>query len=205
MPETLTTSGPVTAENPERAMQRAQGQEPGREATAPEGEEPVIVMDPVLMEALTSLDRDISGEQKFCRNALEALRAFQARWSTDNAVCDGYGQAMKALENMDSILTGAGIRTTENVTRSVLARKDAAQTKAKADVAREHAVAWAEQPVPQPEPADRDRQTQERQAQAERERQERERQERERQERERQERERQAQAERDRLAQHPAS
>lgn len=168
-------------------------------ATAPEPVvgEPAPVIDPLLQETLATLDRDISGEMKFCHNALEALRAFQARWSTDNAVTDGYGQAMKALENMNSILTGAQARTTENVTRTVLGRKEAAMNAAKADVAREHATAWAEQPMPQPEttaqgPDDRERRERER-----RERERLERETRERQERERLERETRARQEQD--------
>jgi hypothetical protein len=119
-------------------------------ALAPEGETPLIVGDPVLMDTLASLDRDINGETKFCLQAAEALRAFQARWTSDVALEDGYGQAIKALDNMPSILAGAEVRWTQELTRQVTTRQEADRRTAYATVEREHALTWAEQPPPVP-------------------------------------------------------
>ena len=123
-----------------------------REQTPPPPEAkqpaPLLVMDPVLRDSLEALDRDVSGEIRFCRQAADALRSFQYRWSTDAPVEDGYGKAIQALENLDSILRGAEIRTTEEVTRKVLGRLGATQHARKAEAAREHAVQWGDTPVP---------------------------------------------------------
>jgi hypothetical protein len=112
---------------------------------------PLLVLDPVLMETLAVLDRDVSGETKFCQQAADALRAFQARWAGDVAMEDGYGQAIKALDTMRSILAGAEVRWREELTRKVRTRQAAEHQAATATAEREHAFAWAEQPVPVPE------------------------------------------------------
>ena len=110
------------------------------------------------MDTLASLDRDVSGEVKFCQQAAEALRAFQARWTSDLAVEDGYGTAIQALDNMRSILDGAQTRWTQEVTRQVLGRQEAARRQEYAKVEREHAVEWAEKPPPVPPEPPRSRQ-----------------------------------------------
>lgn len=130
-----------------RELLRREQTPPPPEMTPPP--DPLLVMDPVLRDSLEALDRDVNGEIRFCRQAAEALRSFQYRWSTDAPVEDGYGKAIQALENLDSILRGAEIRTTEDVTRKVLGRLGAAQHARTAEAAREHAVQWAETPVPQ--------------------------------------------------------
>jgi hypothetical protein len=117
---------------------------------APEGEQPPPIGDPVLMDTLAQLDRDVDGETRFCLQAAEALRAFQARWSNDVAVDDGYGRAIQALDNMRSILAGADVRWSEELTRKVRTRQEAERRQAYAQVEREHAVTWADQPPPAP-------------------------------------------------------
>lgn len=123
---------------------------PPPEMRPADGQEPLVVGDPVLMETLASLDRDVSGETKFCLQAAEALRSFQYRWSSDIAVENGYADAIRALDNMRSILAGAQVRWGEELTRKVGARRAADQYHATATTAREHALEWAEHPPPAP-------------------------------------------------------
>jgi hypothetical protein len=112
---------------------------------------PLLVLDPVLMETLAVLDRDVSGETKFCQQAADALRAFQARWAGDVAMEDGYAHAIQALDTMRSVLAGAAGRWSQELTRKVQTRQEAARQAATATAERAHALAWAEQPVPVPE------------------------------------------------------
>ena len=114
----------------------------------------VAPLHPELAATLAELDRDLSGELKFCQQAAASLRAFQVRWLTDYPVADGYGSAVLALENMTSILTGAQARATQAVTQQFLATDAEVQAAQTAQAARVHAITWAETPVPPPAPPD---------------------------------------------------
>jgi hypothetical protein len=98
---------------------------------------PLIVADPVLMETLAQLDQDVSGEAKFCAQAAESLRAFQARWSNDHAVQDAYGHAILALDTMPAVLSGLLRRQTQQLTQDVVTAAGQAQQTATAPPAPE--------------------------------------------------------------------
>ena len=112
----------------------------------------VAPLHPDLLPTLQELDQDISGEQKFCRQASDSLQAFQVRWGSDVAVSDGYRSAIVALDNMASILEGAHTRLTQEATRTVMEKVSTAQHLQTAQAAREYAIAWAETPPPPAEP-----------------------------------------------------
>ena len=115
----------------------------------------VAPLHPELLPTLQELDQDISGEQKFCRQASESLRAFEVRWGTDVAVSDGYRSAIVALDNMHSILEGAHTRLAQEATRTVMEKVTTADMLQTAQAARDSALAWAETP-PTEEPLRRD-------------------------------------------------
>jgi hypothetical protein len=111
---------------------------------------PLIVADPVLMETLAQLDQDVSGEAKFCAQAADSLRAFQARWTNDLAVQDAYGHAILALDTMASVLSGLLTRQTQALTQEAVTAATQAHAAAAAAGARTQAIAWAETPPPPP-------------------------------------------------------
>ena len=128
------------------------------EATAilPETEAPAYIPPPpqpqILVERLESLDRDYSGEARFCTIALSTLRAFLARHENDIAVSDSYGKAIAALEALPGILAAAQDKHANEVTRKVFGRVEDVRQASWAQQAREHADQWANSAPPMPAP-----------------------------------------------------
>ena len=106
----------------------------------------------MLVERLETLDRDYSGESKFCTIAVSSLRSFLARHENDIAVSDSYGKAIAALEAMPRILAAAQQKHEDEVTRKVLGRVEAVRQAGWAKKMREHADEWANSAPPLPPP-----------------------------------------------------
>lgn len=106
----------------------------------------------ILVERLESLDRDYSGEIKFCTIALSTLKSFLARHHNDHAVSSTYSTAIRALEALPAVLQGAEDRVAGEVTRKVVSRVEEVRQASWAQQSREHADQWASSAPPLPPP-----------------------------------------------------
>lgn len=116
-------------------------------ATPPPPPEP-----PILVERLESLDRDYSGEIKFCTIALSTLKSFLARHENDHAVSSTYSAAIRTLEALPSVLAGAQDRHAGEVTRKVVGQVETVRQATWAQQSRAHADQWASSAPPLPPP-----------------------------------------------------
>ena len=124
-------------------------------ATMPETPAPAPPPPPqpqILVERLETLDRDYSGEAKFCTIALSSLRSFLARHQNEIALEDAYGKAIAALESLPAILAAAEDKHAGEVTRKVLGRLEEVRQATWAQQSREHADQWATSAPPLPPP-----------------------------------------------------
>ena len=106
----------------------------------------------ILVERLETLDRDYTGESKFCTIAVSSLRSFLARHANEVALEDAYGKAIAALEALPGILAAAQDKHADEVTRKVLGRVDEVRQASWAQHTREHADQWATSAPPLPPP-----------------------------------------------------